>query len=79
MLLLSIVLLQLTAVNSYGGRLAEYFMCFGILSYPMACKKDRRTKAYTAILIGYLLYYWLFYYAYGNSGETIPYKMMDLG
>jgi hypothetical protein len=77
LLLLSIILLQFTSVNVFGGRIAEYFMYFGILSYPAACRCKSNSKLTTAVMIGYLLFYWFYYYGFNNSGETIPYKMLQ--
>ena len=71
--IISILLLQFTSVYAFSTRIADYFMYFGIFSYPQVCKRGKLTGLLALIMVGYLVFYWVFYFGIGNSGETIPY------
>lgn len=74
-IILAVFLLQLTSITTQSGRIADYFLIYGVISYPMAGRKG--SLSFFAML-GYLVFYWLFYYGYRNIGETLPYCVIGL-
>ena len=79
MFILEILCLQLTSVNIYSGRIAYFFSSVNVLAYPSLCycrpQKGRRFFMISALL-GYLLFYWWFYYGVQGIDATIPYVMI---
>ena len=72
----SLIFSQFTSVNSFGGRIGQYFSMFGVVSYPSTVNGYRHKVIVSLILILYLIFYWWFYYVFGNTGETMPFMWM---
>lgn len=75
-LIYCIILSQFTSVNTFGGRISQYFSEIGIISYPFITVNLKYKKITTILLLLYLGVYWFYYYIYSGSGETIPYVFL---
>ena len=76
MIFYDLICSQFASVNPYGGRIGYYFSQFAVLLNPMMYRLSKH-KVITLIgIIGYMLFYWWFYFAFSNIGETVPYKIM---
>lgn len=72
----ALILLQFTSVNSFGGRIAYYFLYLLLFFIPYlnGIIKNRNYKLlFNIIIIAYCCFYWWFFYAYGGIGETVPF------
>lgn len=73
MICLDLICSQFTSVNSFAGRISQWFSLFSILYYPSLCTHSKYKKITTILVVAYMLTYWIFYFAIRNSGETVPY------
>ena len=75
MIVFDVLLAQLTSVNSFAGRIGMYFSQFEMLAFPTICYEIRNKKLVQFCLIGYMLFYWWFYYVLKGVNATIPYVL----
>lgn len=75
LLLFDLTVSQLSSLqNAY--RLSYYFMSFNILAvfFFFAYNKSQYIKLYLLVFVIYCVVYWLYFFYFGNSGETLPFK-----
>ena len=75
MLVFDVLLAQLTSVNPFAGRIGMYFSQFEILAFPAICYETQNKKLIQFCLIGYMLFYWWFYYVLNGVNATVPYVL----
>ena len=73
MLFFDLLMAQFTSVNSFAGRIGLYFSIFEIQAFPLIYDKSRRKIIVFMCLIGYMLFYWWFYYVLNGANATVPY------
>lgn len=72
----AVIISQFSSVVSQSGRIGYIFQIFDIVSFPVLCSSGKRTRTnnlLNIVMIGYLLFYWIYTFAYGNSHQTMPY------
>ncbi len=81
--IIDLLVAQFASINVYAGqRIGSYFSIFNILSFPLLCEcwKSKSWKGlYKFLLIGYMLFYWYYYFVYSNANETVPYLLFTIG
>lgn len=70
-----VLLAQFTSVNSFAGRIGMYFSQFEMLAFPAICYETRNKKIIQFCLIGYMLFYWWFFYVLNGVNATVPYVL----
>ncbi len=73
MMIFDVLLAQFTSVNSFAGRIGMYFSQFEMLAFPAICYETRNKKLIQFCLIGYMLFYWWFFYVLNGVNATVPY------
>lgn len=71
MLFFDLLMAQFTSVNSFAGRIGLYFSMFEIQAFPLIYDKSRRKIIVFMCLIGYMLFYWWFYYVLNGANATV--------
>ena len=75
MMIFDVLLAQFTSVNSFAGRIGMYFSQFEMLAFPAICYETRNKKIIQFCLIGYMLFYWWFFYVLNGVNATVPYVL----
>ena len=75
MMIFDVLLAQFTSVNSFAGRIGMYFSQFEMLAFPAICYETRNKKIIQFCLIGYMLFYWWFFYVLNGVNSTVPYVL----
>jgi hypothetical protein len=78
MFVLDLLTSQLMSINAYAFRIGSFFTEYNILSYSAliyAGNRKFKTNRYMTFLyvVGYLVYYWIFYYVVTGNHATFPY------
>lgn len=77
MVILDLLASQLISIYAHSGRVGIYFSEYYMLAYPAlyvsASKSDNRKVIRWFVLI-FLCVYWWYVYAFGGTGETVPYE-----
>lgn len=80
MLIFDLILSQLGSISNSSWRIAAYFSEYNLLSYPLLCgfekHKRGRNKA-KALLISYLVLYWIYFFALKGAHQTVPYMFFN--
>lgn len=76
MVCIDIIVSQLASINTYSGRIAVYFSIYGIYSYSSLCTKGRHKLVTMAMMLGYLVFYWWYFYVLLGRDSTVPYIFM---
>lgn len=74
--IMEILILNFSTISVYSIRIGYLFQFFYIISVPLLCCSSENKKVkYSSILLllGYLIFYWCYYYGYLGIDETVPY------
>ncbi len=75
-ILIEAVLTQLISIGPHYWRVYTCFTAMYVLVVPLLCnsiqRKNNRIIA-TILMMGYMLVYWLYYFAYQGIHQTVPY------
>lgn len=75
-LLINLLFSQINTMNVLAWRISAYISCFSVLFFPMIVGnyKCPKTKKIAVFYFGiYGIFYWLYYFMYLNSHQTLPY------
>lgn len=74
----AVIISQFSSIVSQSGRIGFIFQIFDIVSFPILCSSSKKIQTnhfVTLLMIGYLFFYWIYTFVYGNSHFTMPYRL----
>lgn len=73
MLIYDLICSQFASVLSYSGRITWYFVQFEMITLPSFYLQSKKNKIVLFYILGYLAFYWWYYYVNLNWGNTVPF------